>query len=304
MFEVSVITLTFNRPVALERCLESLTRQSINHNRFELVIVDVSDIPVDDLIEEFSNRLSINHVKAENRGVAGNRNIGAQNAMAPLLAFIDDDCIAHVDWLEQLLATAKDHPGAFIGGGVANMNPANAASCAGQVITDAVDRSYNPPGGQPTFFPGLNMLVPREPFVEIGGNDEGYGRLAAEDREFADRWLSAGLAMIKEPAAIVVHEHRTTFWGFVKQYFNYGKGAWRYQKGRRDRGKNVVAPTADLHVRLRQHIRESMGELRFAMRCKVWFYLLVWEIANAAGFFWQALKEFFGRSRGRDGFAN
>ena len=298
MLEVSVVTLTFNRPVTLERCLESLNRQSIDHGRFELVLVDVSDTPVDGLVQAFSDRLDIRHVKAKNRGVAGNRNIGARHAEAPLLAFIDDDCIAHDDWLEQLLTASAAHPGALIGGGVANMNPDNAASCAGQVITDAVDRSYNPPGGRATFFPGLNILAPRERFIEIGGNDESYGRLAAEDREFADRWLAAGFPMVKEPAAIVVHEHRTTFTGFVKQYFNYGKGAWRYQKGRRERGEKVVEPTADLHVRLRQHIRESMGELSTAMRIKVWFYLLVWEVTNAAGFFWQALKEFFGRSRG------
>ena len=299
MLEVSVITLTFNRPVTLQRCLESLARQSVDHSRFELVLVDVSDVSVDDLVGKFSNRLNINHVKAENRGVAGNRNIGAKNAVAPLLAFIDDDCIAHTDWLERLLSSADEYPGAFIGGGVANMNPDNAASCAGQVITDAVDHSYNPPGGQATFFPGLNMLAPRKLFVEIGGNDEGYGRLAAEDREFADRWLTAGLPMVKEPAAIVVHEHRTTFWGFVRQYFNYGKGAWRYQNGRRERGEKVVGPTADLHVRLRQHIRESMRKLSLSMRLKVWFYLLVWEVTNAAGFIWQAIKEFMGRALSR-----
>ena len=298
MLEASVITLTFNRPVTLKRCLESLSRQSIDKDRFELVLVDVSDAPMDDLVKAFSERLNINHITAENRGFSSNRNVGASNAATPLLVFIDDDCIAHDEWLEHLLAAARKNPDALIGGGVENMNPENAVSCAGQVITDAVDHSYNPPGGQATFFPGLNVLVPREPFIAIGGYDESYGRLAAEDRDLADRWLGAGFAIVKEPAAIVVHEHRTTFVGYAKQYFNYGRGAWRYHKRRRERGTDAAVPTTDLHVRLRQHIRDSMRELGAGMRFKVWFLLLVWEVSNAAGFFWQALKESIGRSRG------
>ena len=97
----------------------------------------------------------------------------------------------------------------------------------------------------------------------------------------------------------MVHEHRTSFIGFVKQYFNYGKGAWYFHKRRRYRGGKAAVPVTDLHVRLWQHIRGSMRELSTGMRIKVWFLLLVWELANAAGFLWQALKEFFSRSPGR-----
>lgn len=297
MIEISVITLTFNRPDTLHRCLDSLSKQTLDPGRFELVLVDVSDEPVTSIVSEFDERLNISHLKAENLGVAGNRNVGAASATAPLLAFIDDDCIAHSDWLEKLLLASRAHPGALIGGAVANMNPDNAVSCAGQVITDAVDRRFNPPGEQATFFPGLNFLAPRERFLEIGGNDATFGRLAAEDREFADRWLASGFEMSKQSEAVVVHEHRKEFMGFVRQYFNYGKGAWRYHRERRERGDRAAGDTSRLHLGLRHYIRDSMRNYSLGMRAKIWFYLAVWEISNLLGFAWQAVLEATGRDR-------
>ena len=297
MIEVSVITLTFNRPDTLLRCLASLQRQTLGSDRFEVVLVDVSDEPVTAIVSEFDDQLNIKHVKAENRGVAGNRNIGAGEASAPLLAFIDDDCIAYPDWLEKLLEAYGVHPGALIGGGVANMHPSNAVSCAGQVITDAVDRRFNPPGEPATFFPGLNFLAPRERFLDIGGNDETFGRLAAEDREFADRWLASGFEMFKQPEAIVIHEHRKDFMGFARQYFNYGKGAWRYHRERRKRGDQSAGDTSRLHLGLRRYIRDSMRAYSPWMRIRIWFYLVVWEISNLLGFGWQAIVEAVRRNR-------
>lgn len=301
MLKVSVITLTFNRPVTLQRLLESLSTQTLDSSQFELVLVDVSDSPVDALVSEYADLLNINHVATANRGVAGNRNVGARHARAPLMAFIDDDCIAHSDWLERLLEAAGHFPGALIGGDVENMHPENAVSCAGQVITEAVDRCFNPPGEQATFFPGLNVLIPRQRFLDIGGNDEAFGRLAAEDREFADRWLESGFPLVRYPGAVVIHEHRTDLRGYLRQYFNYGRGAWRYHRERRQRGSSEAGDKARLHVGLRRYIRESMQALDAGMRTKVWFLLIAWEISNAAGYAWQALRDTLGRGNPHPG---
>ena len=297
MVEISVITLTFNRPHTLVRCLESLSEQKLGSDKFELVLVDVSDEPMDLVVDEFRDRLNINHVRAENSGYAWNRNFGAGKASAPLLAFIDDDCVAHPDWLEKLLESARANPGALIGGRVENMNPTNAVSCAGQVITDAVDRRFNPPGEPATFFPSLNLLAPRDRFLEISGFNRTFGRLAAEDREFSDRCLAEGFEMFAQPEAVVIHEHRTDFKGIARQYFNYGKGAWRYHSERRERGDRAAGDTSRLHLGLRRYIKGSMKTYTPGMRARIWFYLAVWEVSNLCGFAWQGILETSGRGR-------
>lgn len=285
--------MTFNRPTTLRRCLESMLKQSLERDSFELVVVDVSTEPVTSVIGAYTGRLNIRHFHTSNEGVAGNRNFGADKARAALLAYIDDDCVADPAWLEKLVTCAEANPGSLVGGGVGNYNPDNAISCAGQVITEAVDACFNTRSDSPVFFPGLNFAVPREKYLSIGGCDVSYERLAAEDRDFADRWRQSGGRQVREPEAMVIHEHRTDLKGFVRQYFNYGKGAWRYHSQRRSRASSEFAESMDLHKHLWSYTRKPLSELPDSMRTKVYLLLLVWEVSNAAGFFWQACKETF-----------
>ena len=255
------------------------------------MLVDVSTSPVTSVVQEFKNKLDIRHFHTRNRGVAGNRNYGARNARAELLAYIDDDCVAEPSWLENLLTSAEANPGFLIGGGVRNLYPDNAVACAGQVITEAVDSCFNATPGAPLFFPGLNFAIPRDPYLSIGGCDEAFGRLAAEDRDFADRWLQSGGQQVRATDAIVIHEHRTALKGFIQQYFNYGRGAWRYHSLRRSRGTGALFESLKLHKGLRRFTRQPLRDVPASLRKKVRLLLVTWELTNAAGFVWQACAD-------------
>lgn len=289
--QVAVITLTYNRPDAVRRCLESLRRQTLPGEAFEVVLIDVSDQPVNAAVEAYSGCLRIKHLHAVNQGVAGNRNLAAQHTRAPLLSFIDDDCVADPDWLAELLAAARAHPGELIGGSVGNMHPDNAVSRAGQVITEAVDGCFNPPGSKPTFFAGLNFAVPRDAYQELGGCDARFGRLAAEDRDFADRWLASGRSMVRAADARVRHDHRADLPGFIRQYFNYGRGARRYHALRRRRGHARFGESIRTHLRLARQLCRQVRILPREMQWRVALLLLVWELANGFGFAWQAVVD-------------
>jgi len=288
LLRISVVIMTYNRPVTLHRCLESLAIQGLARDCFELVVVDVSAEPVTSVLQPFRDGLTIRHFHTPNQGVAGNRNFGAAQARADLLAYIDDDCVAQPDWLEKLLACADANPGCLIGGSVRNMYPDSAVACAGQVITEAVDSCFNRAAHFPAFFPGLNFAVPRDRYLACGGCDESFGLLAAEDRDFADRWNQSGGRQVRAAEAAVIHAHRTDFSGFMRQYFNYGKGAWRYHSLRRSRRSSGFSDSLKLHTGLWKHTRAPLRGLRPGMRAKVYFLLVAWELSNAAGFAWQA----------------
>lgn len=293
--KTSVIIMTFNRETRLRRCLDSIVTQTLDSGSFEVVLVDVSTNPVTAVLQEFKDRLNVRHFHTPNKGVAGNRNFGARNARAGLLAYIDDDCVAEPHWLEKLLASADANPGHLIGGGVRNLCPKNALACTGQVITEVVDACFNAAPGTPLFFPGLNFAVPREAYLSIGGCDETFGRLAAEDRDFADRWLLSGGQLARATEAIVLHEHRTDLKGFIKQYFNYGRGAWRYHALRRSRASGTFSESLNLHKGLWTYSRQPLRDVPDGLRTRVRLLLVTWELANAAGFIWQALLESTGR---------
>lgn len=288
---VSVIVMTYNRPASLRRCLASLVVQAMPQEAFELVVVDASTPPVGYVLAEFANRLNMVHHVGPNLGVAGNRNTGAARAKAPVIAFLDDDCVAAPNWLERLTAKVEAHPRCLVGGVVEHPAPANAYAAAGQVITEAVDAFFNLPGKEPRFFPGLNFALEREKYLAIGGCDHLFGRLAAEDRDFSDRWRLAGGRLVTCPDAVVRHEHRGALRGFVRQYFSYGRGAWRYHSLRRKRGSGRMAEDLRLHMDLPRYLGQPLKRLGPRMRAKVIAGLCVWELANLTGFIWQGALE-------------
>lgn len=288
--EISVIVMTYNRPVALRACLESLAAQSYSRERFEVVVVDGSARPAARMDEEFRGSLHVKHLIRPNGGVAVARNRGAGAAAAPFIAFIDDDCVARPDWLEKLYGVLQSQPHCLVGGSVANAETDNVFAVAGQAIAEAVDGFYNPPGSEPRFFPGLNFAVARDLYFSVGGCDEGFGLLAAEDRDFIDRWRMAGYGLVRRHDAIVRHLHRGSLSGFARQYFNYGRGAFRYHRLRRQRGTGRASDDTKLHWQLFRHFREPLCRVPLRLRVQVVALLGLWEAANLAGFVFQAAK--------------
>jgi len=282
---VSVVVLTFNRPEALARCLSSLAAQSLK--AFEVVLVDVSDPSSAQGLAPQQDRLLLRHLRRANRGVAANRNIGAAEAKAPLLAFLDDDCMARRDWLAQLVEVARIHPGSLVGGEVVNAHPQSLIAQAGQLIHEAVDRHFNPDGETASFLPGLNFALPTAGFLALNGNDERFGILGAEDREFCRRWRASGRRIVKAPLAVVAHEHRTDLRGFLRQYFGYGRGAWRYHK----QGGTAVGAHQDpvgSHLGLVRELTRGLRRQPVQQQLPLALLMVGWELANTAGFLYQA----------------
>ncbi len=90
----SVIIPTFERAEELSRLLSALEKQTMTE--FEVIIVDQSK----DASDASGYDLNIEYCHTDVRGAIHARNYGASLATAEYLAFIDDDCIPDVTWLE------------------------------------------------------------------------------------------------------------------------------------------------------------------------------------------------------------
>lgn len=279
--------MTFNRPLGLQRCLASLACQTLDPSAFEVVVIDVSSPPVDHVLMEFQNRMLICHQPAPNRGVASNRNVGARLAHGPILAFLDDDCVASPTWLAELVNTVQRDRTTLAGAVAVHPQPETASAAAGQVITEVVDDFFNPPGGTSRFLPGLNFALDRQRYLALGGCYPGFGFLAAEDRDFVDRWLQAGGRLERCTSTWVRHEHRSSLRGFVRQYFNYGRGAWHFHKRRRQRQHGGMWTHARLHSELPARLLEPIRQVPPRFRLQTVLLIGVWQVANLAGFLWQ-----------------
>ncbi len=96
--DVSVIVPHFNQKALLALCLDSLERQTLARDRYEIVVSDnLTPGGVDDLKSRFPKA---RFVEAHERGAASARNAALALATGGAIAFIDADCIAAPDWLE------------------------------------------------------------------------------------------------------------------------------------------------------------------------------------------------------------
>src|SRR5689334_5546282 len=97
---VSVITPTYNRRKSLLATLRALESQSFPAHQFEVVVI--SDGCTDgsaDACRALQTSYTLHVIEQANAGPAVARNVGCQQARAPLLVFLDDDVIPDPDFL-------------------------------------------------------------------------------------------------------------------------------------------------------------------------------------------------------------
>ncbi|MEU8353649.1 glycosyltransferase [Streptomyces sp. NPDC048845] len=94
----SVIVPTYNRVDLLRYTLDSLVRQSLPRDAFEVLVVDDgSSDGTADLVASYRDRLDLGYFFQEDRGyrVAKARNTGLRHARGPVSVFVDSGMILH-----------------------------------------------------------------------------------------------------------------------------------------------------------------------------------------------------------------
>jgi GT2 family glycosyltransferase len=178
---VSVVVPTCGRPDLLARCLDALEAQSLPREAYEIVVADDS---------------------GTRDGPAAARNRGWRRALAPIVAFTDDDTVPDRCWLENALAYFDD---------------ATVDAVAGRVIMPVApvptDYERDAQGLERAEFVTANCLIRRSVLERLGGFDERFRLPWREDSDMHFRLLSAGRRIARAPDAVVVHPVRPAPWG-------------------------------------------------------------------------------------------
>jgi GT2 family glycosyltransferase len=284
----SVIIPTYNRPQQLSACLESLARLAYPADRFEVIVVDDgSATPLEFVTTAFHDRLNITLLTQQNAGPAAARNTGAAQAKGQFLAFTDDDCTPTPDWLHKLAARCAAAPECMIGGRTLNALPTNLYSTASQVIVDIVYAHYNAIPNAARFFASNNLTLPADRFRAIGGFTPTF--TVSEDRELCDRWRQHGYRMIYAPEVQVYHAHWLTFRTFCRQHLHYGRGAARFHRVRAQRQSGHLMQELSFHTHLPHVLRQVLSQMRGRRVLSIIGLLMVWQVANAGGYFWEKM---------------
>lgn len=229
---ISVVIPTFNNERDLENCLNSLEKQTVEH---ELIIVDghSTDRTVE-IAEKHGAR-----VVYENYGTRGGAcNLGAEEAKRDIVVFTDADATFPTDWLEKIKKKFEETGADVVGGD--------------DVVKDGrdleralfmIDRAQDPPSEEDVWkrVRGCNSAYRRDVFLE---NKFDSKLKSIEESELHYRLMKKGYKLVFDPDIVVYHHRRRSLGALFHQFFRNGKG--RAQIARKHSGmldfKTDVAP--------------------------------------------------------------
>jgi len=189
--KASVVISTYRREKPLRCALQSVARQTFPLDEYEVIVVnnDPSDKLVCQLVEEIRSRdfsrypEHLRLIQCPLPGLSNARNAGMSEAQGEVICFLDDDAIAHENWLEQICQAFSEHPKAGVIGGHIILNYPKPRP---KVLKEGLERfwgnfitsfdRYTEVHDTMDFPWGGNWCVRRKVLLEIGGFRSMYGK--------------------------------------------------------------------------------------------------------------------------------
>ncbi|WP_134090516.1 glycosyltransferase family 2 protein [Olivibacter sp. XZL3] len=205
-FKLSVVIPTYKRPALLARCLEALSRQTLDRHLFHILVVgDGYDKETEDLIATlhpvFGDRLTYLYTACK-MGPAAARNKGWLHADSTLIAFTDDDCIPDQLWLQEIVDAYQDEEEIVYTGSVVVPTPEN-----------PTDFEKNTAQLEVAEFITANCICTKKALHRVGGFDERFKMAWREDSDLHFKFLRAQIPIVKLKKAVVIHPARKAKWG-------------------------------------------------------------------------------------------
>lgn len=193
--EIAVVIPTLNRESRLAFALEALAAQTLERERFEVIVVRAHEGST--RLAEAPAGLRVRFLtRPDSTGAAMQRNVGWKATEAPLVAFTDDDCRPAPGWLAGILAAAGDEL-TFVQGRT-EPDPDERHLLYGLARTIEIAQ----PGH---WYESCNIAYPRALLDRLGGFDERFPGAWGEDSDLGLRAREAGAERKFVHEAVVRH---------------------------------------------------------------------------------------------------
>ncbi|SFS75363.1 glycosyltransferase [Lutibacter maritimus] len=221
----SIIIPVYNRPQEIEELLASLSKQTYSKG-FEIIVVeDGSENTSKEIVENFSNKLTIQYFLKNNTGAGASRNFGMQHAMGNYFIIFDSDCVIPPNYLVEVEnALTKNFTDAFGGADAAHTSFTDIQKAINYSMT-----SFFTTGGIRGNKKAVDKFQPRSFNLGISKKafevTNGFSKMKiGEDIDLTFRLWEHNFETQFIENAFVYHKRRATFQQFFKQTFAFGKG--------------------------------------------------------------------------------
>ncbi|MBI5882426.1 MAG: glycosyltransferase [Elusimicrobia bacterium] len=229
------VIILCSRPEALDRCLESLSRQQDPSAKEVLLVLNSREEECSKAAFSFRDRLAgLKILRGDRLSLGQGRNRALAEAESRWLCFFDDDVVVPPGYFTRLSETLRLHPEAAVLGGP-DRTPSGSSlfqRSVGHVLDSPLgsgpirrhgrgfpDRTWTDDRG----FILCNLVLDREALMAGGWSfDEELVR--NEENLLLARLLASGKTALHDPGLFVFHERRPDLPGFCRQCFLSGWG--------------------------------------------------------------------------------
>ena len=209
----SLVIPVFNQFAHTLACLRAIAAHP-PAAAIEVIVVD--DGSSDETAEALAQVVGLRfHRRAANGGFIKACNDGAALARGEYLVFLNNDTIPQAGWLDALLQTFDEHPGTGLVGAQLLYPDGRLQEAGGVVFADGSGWNYGRLESpldpryaclrDADYCSGAAIAIPRALFIRLGGFDLRYAPAYYEDTDLAFAVREAGLRVLYQPAARVVH---------------------------------------------------------------------------------------------------
>jgi GT2 family glycosyltransferase len=224
---LSIVIPTRNRLPCLRQCLAALASQN-GPDTFEVIVVaDGCTDGTEDQLRHGVYPFALRVCAQTARGAAAARNLGAQNAAAPVLLFLDDDVIASPGLVDAHVRAHADHAERVAVGPYRLASPA-AGDFFGRILFDFWERTFAAMEADPCpqdaqYVLSGNLSIPASVFHRVGGFNDTFPAAGVEDYEFGLRLLAARVPLVFAAAARAKHLDTTDMAASLRRARHEGK---------------------------------------------------------------------------------
>jgi len=196
---IDVVVPVYNKMAFLREAVGSIDDAAAAHGDTHVWLVDngSTDESYELLNDEFGRRARARVLRLMSGTIAAVRNFGASHGTAPIISFIDCDCVVPADYFTRLEAvmaeTAAEGTGCAV---ILPPNPTWVEAVWNRMHDDGAD-------GERTWINSANFAVRREIFERIGGFNEACE--TDEDTEICYRIRRAGGRLVSDRRLAVAH---------------------------------------------------------------------------------------------------
>jgi glycosyltransferase involved in cell wall biosynthesis len=264
---ITVIIVAYDTNQDLIYCLDSLKMQT--KDNFEIIVVDNGKNEA--VLEELAN-YPVTYIRLKNNYKPSlARNIGIVHANGELICFLDDDALAHSEFVEQhLMAHKSKHVLGVRGKILPKTNSIYNSLAYHYDLCDDVIPSYIDVEGNASFRKDL--------LIEVGGfNQENFSGEGVELSYRIAQQFGAPTDLIYWPRAIVYHDFSNSVKKYIRKTIRGAKMSVRLEKNNPDLYR-FIESYAPLPSKITTHRQNMIGRLYLALLRRVGFCLKLYGI--------------------------